>query len=146
MAISFAAFSSLISLLDFLPTFLGGSIEVLFSFDLFLVRILSTVGGGEVGGGDEGVTLGPLGEGGGDGGSSADRVSKGLEEEGKEGPDPEGWEGGVGVSEVAFGDVPWGGFDFFFLTISHASSGASTLLLETFDLDLVHLLAKCPYS
>ena len=87
VAISLAAVSSLISLLDFLPTFLGGSLEVLFSFDLFLVRILSTVGGGEDGGGEEGVSMGALGEGGGEGGSSVDRDSKGLEDDGKVGPD-----------------------------------------------------------
>ena len=90
MAISFVAFSSLISLFDFLPTFLGGSVAVLFSFVLFLVRILSTVGGGETWRGEEGDVPGPLGEGGGDGGSSAAKDSKGLEEEGKGGPDPEG--------------------------------------------------------
>jgi len=50
VAISFAAVSSLISLFDFLPAFLGGSEVRVFSFILFLVSIRSTVGGGEGGG------------------------------------------------------------------------------------------------
>lgn len=78
VAISFAAFSSLISLFYFLPTFLGGSVAEMFSFVLFLVRILSTVGGGEAWRGEEGEVLGPLGDGGGDEGSSGAKDSKGL--------------------------------------------------------------------
>lgn len=46
MAISFATTSSLISLLDFLPTFFGWSHTWGFYFALFLIRIRSTEGGG----------------------------------------------------------------------------------------------------
>lgn len=97
MAISFAAVSSLSSLFDFLPVFLGGSEGRLASFDLFLVRILSIVGGGE-GRGIEGeeITAKVLsrGERGGEMGSSTARDSKGLEEEGNEGAELGGGGGG----------------------------------------------------
>ena len=59
------------------------------TFDLFLDKLLSAECGGEAQWGEEGEVLGPLGEGGGDGGSSDASDPKGLEDERKTGE--EGW-------------------------------------------------------